>query len=84
MRGAVFRRYGKELYPYFGMTTFLGYRTPSVTKPLILTGANTGNSALHRFWETCRFWTDIGEVDGRDAAMTSSPPPRFEYACCTA
>ncbi len=60
----VFRRYGKELYPYFGMTTFLGYRTPSVTKPLILTGAYTGNSALHRFWETCKFWTDIGEIDG--------------------
>jgi hypothetical protein len=59
-------------------------RQPSVTKSLILTGANTGNSALHRYWETCRFWTDIGEVDGRDAAMTSSPPPRFEYACCTA
>ncbi len=33
-RGAtVFRRYGKELYPYFGMATFAGYRTPSVTKP---------------------------------------------------
>lgn len=60
----VFRRYGKELYPYYGMTTFLGYRTPSVTKPLILTGAYTGNSALHRFWETCKFWTDIGEIDG--------------------
>lgn len=64
-RGArVFRRYGKELYPYFGMATFAGYRTPSVTKPLILTGAYTGNSALNRFWETCKHWTDISEPDG--------------------
>lgn len=64
-RGArVFRRYGKELYPYFGMATFSGYRTPSVTKPLILTGAYTGNSALNRFWETCKHWTDTSEPDG--------------------
>lgn len=64
-RGArVFRRYGSELYPYFGMATFSGYRTPSVTKPLILTGAYTGNSALNRFWETCKHWTDTTEPDG--------------------
>lgn len=64
-RGAtVFRRYGKELYPYFGMATFAGYRTPSVTKPLILTGAYTGNSALNRFWETCKHWTDVSEPGG--------------------
>ncbi|MCV7430854.1 oxygenase MpaB family protein [Mycolicibacterium bacteremicum] len=64
-RGArVFRRYGKELYPYFGMATFAGYRTPSVTKPLILTGAYTGNSALNRFWETCKHWTDTSEPGG--------------------
>lgn len=64
-RGAtVFRRYGKELYPYFGMATFSGYRTPSVTKPLILTGAYTGNSALNRFWETCKHWTDTSEPGG--------------------
>lgn len=60
----VFRRYGKELYPYFGMATFDGYRTPSVTKPLILTGAYTGNSALNRFWETCKHWTDTSEPHG--------------------
>lgn len=67
-RGAtVFRRYGKELYPYFGMATFAGYRTPSVTKPLILTGAYTGNSALNRFWETCKHWTDISEPGGMRA-----------------
>jgi hypothetical protein len=64
-RGArVQRRYGKELYPYFGMATFAGYRTPSVTKPLILTGAYTGNSAANRFWETCKFWTDTSEPNG--------------------
>lgn len=57
----VFRRYGKELYPYFGMITFAGYGTRTINRPLALTGAYTGNSAFHRFLETCRFWTDTTE-----------------------
>jgi hypothetical protein len=57
----VFRRYGKELYPYFGMITFAGYGARTVNRPLALTGAYTGNSAFHRFLETCRFWTDTTE-----------------------
>lgn len=57
----VFRRYGAELYPYFGMITFAGYATRTINKPLALTGAYTGNSAFHRFLETCRFWTDTTE-----------------------
>jgi hypothetical protein len=57
----VFRRYGKELYPYFGMITFVGYARPTINRPLALTGAYTGNSAFHRFLETCRFWTDTTE-----------------------
>jgi len=57
----VFRRYGKELYPYFGMITFAGYATRTINRPLALTGAYTGNSAFHRFLETCRFWTDTTE-----------------------
>ena len=57
----VFRRYGSELYPYFGMITFAGYATRTINKPLALTGAYTGNSAFHRFLETCRFWTDTTE-----------------------
>jgi hypothetical protein len=57
----VFRRYGQELYPYFGMITFVGYANRTVNRPLALTGAYTGNSAFHRFLETCRFWTDTTE-----------------------
>src|SRR3981081_3722053 len=38
----VFRRYGKELYPFFGMITFSGYALESIAKPLALTGAYTG------------------------------------------
>ena len=57
----VFRRYGKELYPYFGMITFSGYALESVAKPLALTGAYTGGSAFGRFMETCRLWTDTSE-----------------------
>jgi len=57
----VFRRYGKELYPYFGMITFAGYATRTISRPLALTGAYTGNSAFHRFLETSRLWTDTTE-----------------------
>jgi hypothetical protein len=57
----VFRRYGKELYPYFGMITFVGYAKPTINRPLALTGAYTGDSAFGRFLETCRFWTDTTE-----------------------
>jgi hypothetical protein len=57
----VFRRYGRELYPYFGMITFSGYALESVAKPLALTGAYTGGSAYGRFMETCRLWTDASE-----------------------
>jgi mpaB/rubber oxygenase-like protein len=57
----VFRRYGKELYPYFGMITFGGYAIRTINRPLALTGAYTGNSAFSRFLETCRLWTDTTE-----------------------
>lgn len=59
----VFRRYGKELYPYFGMVTFNGYGLETIAKPLALTGAYTGGSAFGRFLETCRLWTDTTEPD---------------------
>jgi hypothetical protein len=56
----VFRRY-KELYPYFGMSTFNAYGLETVAKPLALTGAYTGGSAFGRFLETSRLWTDTTE-----------------------
>jgi hypothetical protein len=59
----VFRRYGSELYPHFGMTTFNGYALETVAKPLALTGAYTGGSAFGRFLETSRLWTDTTEPD---------------------
>jgi hypothetical protein len=57
----VFRRYGSELYPYFGMITFNGYGLETIQKPLALTGAYTGGTAFGRFLETCRLWTDTTE-----------------------
>jgi hypothetical protein len=57
----VFRRYGKELYPYFGMVTFIGYGLETIATPLALTGAYTGGSAFGRYLETCRLWTDTTE-----------------------
>jgi hypothetical protein len=60
----VFRRYGSELYPYFGMITFSGYALETSQKPLALTGAYTGGSAFGRFLETCRLWTDTTEPAG--------------------
>jgi len=56
----VFRRY-KELYPFFGMSTFNAYGLETVAKPLALTGAYTGGSAFGRFVETSRLWTDTTE-----------------------
>jgi hypothetical protein len=56
----VFRRY-KELYPFFGMSTFNAYGLETVAKPLALTGAYTGGSAFGRFLETSRLWTDTTE-----------------------
>jgi mpaB/rubber oxygenase-like protein len=61
-RGAeVFRRYGSELYPYFGMVTFIGYGLETIATPLALTGAYTGGTAVGRFMETSRLWTDTTE-----------------------
>jgi len=57
----VFRRYGSELYPYFGMMTFNAYGLETIAKPLALTGAYTGGSAFGRFLETSRLWTDTTE-----------------------
>jgi hypothetical protein len=57
----VFRRYGKELYPYFGMLTFVAYSLPTIGTPLALTGAYTGGSAFQRYLETARLWTDTTE-----------------------
>jgi hypothetical protein len=57
----VFRRYGKELYPYFGMISSVGYGNRTISRPLALTGAYTGNSAFSRYLETCRLWTDTTE-----------------------
>jgi hypothetical protein len=57
----VFRRYGSELYPYFGMVTFTGYGLETIATPLALTGAYTGGTAFGRFLETSRLWTDTTE-----------------------
>jgi len=57
----VFRRYGKELYPYFGMITFVAYALPTISTTLGMTGAYTGGSAFRRYLETCRLWTDTTE-----------------------
>src|SRR5882762_1783131 len=57
----VFRRYGNELYPYFGIMTFNAYGLETIATPLAMTGAYTGGSAFGRFLETSRLWTDTTE-----------------------
>jgi hypothetical protein len=57
----VFRRYGSELYPYFGIMTFNAYGLEIIATPLAMTGAYTGGSAFSRFLETARLWTDTTE-----------------------
>jgi hypothetical protein len=56
-----FRRYGSELYPYFGIMTFNAYGLEIIATPLAMTGAYTGGSAFGRFLETSRLWTDTTE-----------------------
>lgn len=60
----VFRRYGPELFEYFGAITLNGYNNNSVVKPLVLTGAYAGESAKSRFLETAAFWVDVSEPGG--------------------
>lgn len=60
----VFRRYGPELFNFFGAITLEGYTNNSVVKPLILTGAYAGDSTKSRFLETAAFWVDMSEPGG--------------------
>ena len=78
----VFRRYGSELYPFFGMITFNGYGLETIQKPLALTGAYTGGTAFGRFLETCRLWTDTTEPEGMRPGGAGAAP-RCSCGCCT-
>ena len=60
----VFRRFGPELFNFFGAITLEGYSNNSVVKPLVLTGAYAGDSTRSRFLETAAFWVDISEPGG--------------------
>lgn len=59
----IFRRYGPELFTFFGAITLEGYSNNSVVKPLILTGAYAGGTTKTRFLETAAFWNDVSELD---------------------
>jgi hypothetical protein len=64
-RGAsVFRRFGPSVFSFAGVETLLAYTENSVVKPLALTGAYAGDTALNRFMETARFWIDVSEAGG--------------------
>lgn len=68
-RGArLFRRFGPELFQFFGAITLDGYSNNSVVKPLILTGAYAGGSTKSRFMETAAFWVDVSEPGGLEPA----------------
>lgn len=60
----VFRRFGPELFQFFGAITLDGYAQNSVVKPLVLTGAYAGGSTKSRFMETAAFWVDVSEPGG--------------------
>lgn len=76
-RGAkAFRRYGTAVFRFAGTITLAAYAESSVAKPLVLTGAYTGDRTRHRFLETAAFWVDVSEpggmrpgAAGRTAAM---------------
>ena len=60
----VFRRFGPELFNFFGAITLEGYTNNSIVKPLMLTGAYAGEGTKGRFLETAAFWVDVSEPDG--------------------
>jgi hypothetical protein len=60
----VFRRLGPAAFSYAGASTLLAYTENSIVKPLALTGAYAGDTALNRFMETARFWIDTTEPGG--------------------
>jgi hypothetical protein len=62
----LFRRYGPAVFSFAGVETLLGYTESSIVKPLALTGAYAGDTALNRFMETARFWIDVSEPGGLD------------------
>jgi hypothetical protein len=64
----VFRRLGPSAFSFAGATTLLAYTENSIVKPLSLTGAYAGDTALNRFMETARFWIDTTEPGGLEPA----------------
>jgi hypothetical protein len=67
-RGAkVFRSFGPAIVAFQGAATLQAYTESSIAKPLSLTGAYAGDSAFHRYMETCRHMFDCSEPGGLDA-----------------
>jgi hypothetical protein len=62
----VFRRLGPAAFSFAGAGTLLAYTENSIVKPLALTGAYAGDTALNRFMETARFWIETTEPGGLD------------------
>jgi hypothetical protein len=60
----VFRRLGPSAFSFAGATTLLAYTENAIVKPLALTGAYAGDTALNRFMETARFWIETTEPGG--------------------
>lgn len=60
----VFRRVGPSAFSLAGASTLLAYTENPIVKPLALTGAYAGDTALNRFMETSRFWIDTTEPGG--------------------
>lgn len=58
---AVWRRWGTMLFSFAGAETLEMYTESAVATPLSLAGGYAGRSALRRYLETCRFWTDVSE-----------------------
>jgi hypothetical protein len=64
-RGAkVFRSFGPAIVAFEGAATLQAYTESAIAKPLSLTGAYAGDSAHHRYMETCRHMFDCTEPGG--------------------
>jgi hypothetical protein len=65
-----------------GAATLMVYTESSIAKPLSLTGAYAGDSAHHRYMETCRHMFDCTEPGGLRAGG-SVARPRSAFGSCT-
>jgi hypothetical protein len=66
-----FRRVGPAAFSFAGVSTLLAYTENPIVKPLALTGAYAGDTALNRFMETARTRPSSASTNSSSSCSTS-------------